>query len=232
MASEKKESQGFFDRISRDLSFLLNLLEPSRVKIKKGGGDRMKKRIVLLIGLAGLAVALMSFFPGDGWALSSRSGWGRPDMPAVGPVNYQIWQDSDGWHIRWSSAWKIRHFRGRIYSPYGEVVLIRRVDRERGDIIRRDGGSIVFSAHTKRGSDGFDFVVSGRSLVFDLTIDGHYLPQRVFVGRHAVNPSQVPFSIAQAPVHRGYSRSPRPHDRVVSMPGYRGFLEFLIFALH
>jgi len=190
----------------------------------------MKKRIILLIGLAGLALVLISFFPGEGWTLSSRTGWGKPDMLAVGPVQYQIWQDSDGWHIRWTSARKIRHFRGRIYCPEGEVVLIRRVDRERGDIIRRDGRAIVFRAHTKRGLDGFDFVVYGHSLVFDLKIDGHYRPQRVFVGAHAVNPSRVPFSISQASVHRGYSRSPRSHGSPIWIPGNHGLWGFLIPA--
>ncbi len=181
-----------------------------------------RKRVILLWGLAWVVFVTFYLFLGEGWAMPCRKAWGKPDIPPGSPVNYQIWRDRDGWHMRWTSSVKLRHFTGKIISPDGEVVLVRRVGKEQGDIIRKEGGTIVFNAHTKGGWDGFDFVVYGRRIVFDLQIDGHYLPQRVFVGGNAANPSHLPFSIYKAPAPRGYSRSSKPYLGAIWVPGHYG----------
>ena len=182
----------------------------------------MMKKGIFLIVLVWMLFAFLCLFVRGSWAMSSRKAWGKPAIPKGSPVSYQIWRDRSGWHIRWTSAIKVRHFKGKVFSPDGEVALIRKVDKERGDVIRKKGGVVVFNAYTRGGWDGFDFVVYGRQIVFDLQIGGRYLPQRVFVGANAINPSRLPFCIYKASPPRGYYRPPKPHPGAIWIPGHYG----------
>ncbi|RLA80956.1 MAG: hypothetical protein DRG36_02485 [Deltaproteobacteria bacterium] len=167
------------------------------------------RRGIIGLGLT-IVFAILLFHTGAAFSMPAGKAWGKPPFPPGSPVNYQIWHDEDGWHIRWTSAVRWRHFRGRVWSPDGEIFLVRKVAKEQDDIIRKRGNAIVFNAHTCGGWDGFDFRFSGREVVFDLKIDGRYRPERVFIGASALNPHHIPFAIRRHP--RGHHHK-RPKTR-------------------
>ncbi len=134
--------------------------------------------------------------------MAVSAGWGLPAFRAEGRpyargLRYEVWHDSKGWHLRWSGGRGTHHFRGRIWSPGGHVVLLRTVEFERGDNIRTTPKEIGFKAVCSGGMDGIDFRWRGRRLFLELLIDGTYRPQRIFIGSEGYHPEASPFVIVR-----------------------------------
>jgi len=123
---------------------------------------------------------------------------GRPAFTAGQSRGYFIWNDSDGWHVRWTTRKKRHVFSGTIRCD-GAFEHVRAVSKDRKDFIKKiNHRTIRFDAVAHGGMDGVDFKLtpSARAVTFDLIIDGHRAsPHEVRIGRHGKRPESVPFTI-------------------------------------
>lgn len=127
---------------------------------------------------------------------------GRPDFTKGEAKGYFIWNDMEGWHVRWTTEGKKHRFSGTI-SCDGKFVEYKAVSRDRGDHITKSSpGTIRFDATASGGADGVDFRMTENTtyLTFDLSMDGARVPpQMVHLGANNHRAESMPLKIWRAP---------------------------------
>jgi hypothetical protein len=167
---------------------------------------RRSFRIWALVAVASLIVtaALMAQY-GGGYTWSPQRYWeGRPDFSRGDSFGYFVWNDPDGWHLRWTVP------NGRTVSYSGTIrcngtfTNMGPTGFEPGDTFRRaTRGSAEFYATAHFGDqDGVDFRMDRDAsyVVFDLKIDGHTAkPYQIRVGAESTRPYALPVRIDRSP---------------------------------
>jgi hypothetical protein len=164
-----------------------------------------------------LAVVALAFLAGGGMAVFSqaRAGGGaaldpngRPkEFHEGAPVQYAIWHNKEGWHLRTTTARKEHHFKGHIRVEGGSFERIHSHDLEKEGKLRdwwRMGPErhmVTFDFKTDRGVDGINFHVSksAKRIHFNLHIDGKAEPERIFIGRLGQHPPRHEFDLPAHP---------------------------------
>jgi hypothetical protein len=150
--------------------------------------------------------------------ISSSAAMGIPDINTDSP-HYMVWHSGGLWHIRWQSVEKKEKFSGTIKAINGSIELDRRVNLEKKDKTKVHAPNIIqFKGKVKEQPEGFDFKWTGSKLMLDLLIDGEPHPERIYVGRRSITPSELPFYIVEGryvipfpPRHRTVHR-PMPRE--------------------
>ena len=124
----------------------------------------------------------------------------RP-KPAFAPgesSGYFVWNDDDGWHVRWTTQRGKHVFTGTV-SCDGSFNKFHPFRKEGNDYVKKvSENSIHFDTRTGEGVDGADFTLSpsSRTITFDLKMDGTAAPvDAVKIGRRKQHPPKVPFTI-------------------------------------
>lgn len=115
-------------------------------------------------------------------------------------ARYFIWHDKMGWHLRSTTAGKLRRFHGAIRLDQGRIesVISTGIDKEKTDAWRvdKDRKTLKYEFKTASRSDGFYFKVKDTTeLEFDLAIDGKKDAKAVFIGKKGQHPAEVPFTL-------------------------------------
>ena len=143
--------------------------------------------------LASLALAAAAL-----WASQGRYWEGRPELDKGEARGYFLWNDPDGWHVRWVTRGERHVFSGQVTCD-GRFLEVRAVAKERGDFIKKTSdSSIEFDARAAGDLDGFDFRLSPSTgwVAFDFKIDGRRAQiQEVKMGRGKRHPDGLPFRI-------------------------------------
>lgn len=127
---------------------------------------------------------------------------GRPDFAPGEARGYFIWNDSNGWHLRWTTKGERHLFAGTITCD-GLMLDVKAVSREKSDFVKQTSDNTIrFDAKAAGDMDGVDFRLSPstQSVSFDLRMDGQRVPPngiRIGHGRH--HPESVPFKITRNP---------------------------------
>lgn len=125
---------------------------------------------------------------------------GKPSFEAGESKGYFIWNDDEGWHVRWTTKNKKHAFSGTLTCD-GSFVRYEAVSKGKKDFIKQTGKSrIEFDAQVDGGKDGFDFQLtsSTATITFDLEIDGKAAPiDSVKMGSGKTRPAAVPFTITR-----------------------------------
>lgn len=111
---------------------------------------------------------------------------------------YFLWRDSQGWHLRTTTALRKHRFRGEIVTNGGKINDFKTFDLEgRSDWtqLTSDRGRVYFDLTTDKGLDGFDFTTDAQTISFNVTLDGRARPEVVFVGTNNDHPGSMPFSL-------------------------------------
>ncbi len=129
--------------------------------------------------------------------------WGKPDFERGDAFKVALWRDGDGWHLRWTTAGKKRHFTGWVGTPDGQFTNVDFVRKDRRDWARVNGAEkrLVFDTVTEGGIDGFDFRSNSEHFTFAIWIDGKEERDRVFIGANNRNPSRIPFILTKWESH-------------------------------
>lgn len=93
--------------------------------------------------------------------------WGKPHY-TIGEQEYYIWQDEQGWHIRWTSD-SNKKFIGQI-TANNNFINITEYDFELDDKITWDNNTIWFEGVAKDDEDGIDFNTTDKRITFDIYI--------------------------------------------------------------
>ena len=150
---------------------------------------------VLALVLAALAMASAAVAaPKEYWR-------GRPDFAAGETRGYFVWQDDEGWHVRWTTKGGAHIFSGTATCD-GEFMHFKSIGKEKNDLVRKDSNNrIKFDAKSEGAIDGFDFALSPstQKITFDLKMDGKSAPlQEVRIGGKKERPNSMPFTIDRA----------------------------------
>jgi hypothetical protein len=128
-----------------------------------------------------------------------REYWrGKPAFAPGESSGYFIWNDDEGWHVRWTIRKGVHVFTGSV-SCDGAFNKFQPFRKEGKDYIKKvSESSIRFDTKTGEGVDGVDFTLSPstRRITFDLRMDGATAPpDAVKIGRGKRNPPHIPFTI-------------------------------------
>lgn len=91
--------------------------------------------------------------------------WGKPHY-TIGEQGYYIWQDEQGWHIRWTSD-SNKKFIGQI-TANKKFMSITEYDLELEDKIESSNNTIWFEGFAKDEEDGID--ITAKRIIFDIYI--------------------------------------------------------------
>lgn len=153
--------------------------------------------VTLLLSLC-LALAAQSKYQDRYWE-------GRPDFTKGEAKGYFIWNDMEGWHVRWTTGGRTHRFSGTIGCD-GKFVDYTAVSRDRGDHITKSApGTIRFDATASGGADGVDFRLTENTtyVTFDLSVDGaRVAPHQVHLGAHNHRAESMPLKIWRVPIPR------------------------------
>jgi hypothetical protein len=127
---------------------------------------------------------------------------GRPNFHAGdGPATY-IWHDNNGWHLRTSApAGKGRKFGGSVtvvghINPHFVVTAQFKADGD--DTITMTANNVIqyqFGTFPPQMLDGFDFRVTGKTVVIRAKVNGSTAPtSQVVLGGAGANPLTNPFT--------------------------------------
>lgn len=152
-------------------------------------------RSVLMVSVLAASLALAM---GPGLAAQKEYWKGRPEFSAGEAKGYFIWQDDDGWHMRWTTHGKSVLYAGRV-TCNGDFTNFEAVKKEKGEIIKKESnGTIRFDTVTESGIDGIDFRLSPSTtrVTFDLNVDRiRASTEMVKIGAGKHHPGSVPFTI-------------------------------------
>jgi len=126
------------------------------------------------------------------------------------PARYYIWVDPQGWHLRCAAKKGfLSRFDGTIELSDGEFGRLRPIgletkNKKTADVWGVDSTrrKIEFKITTSGSFDGFDFTITKAKeahVSFDLKIGDKPYPARVFVGKDAAHPAELPFSLTVDP---------------------------------
>jgi hypothetical protein len=113
-------------------------------------------------------------------------------------ASYWIWHDSDGYHLRTTTAHDRRIFSGRIEFSGGSG-WARAYQLRANDEVKLTNEGIAFRLATERNLNGFDFRMDyGSQATLSLQLDedkGEKVLEHIFVGQNNVHPVSNPFTI-------------------------------------
>lgn len=153
----------------------------------------------LTMGLVSLSVVVVSPVGG---AQNSLDLEGQPSTLREGAMaSYWIWHDSDGYHLRITTAHDRRVFSGRIeFSARSGWAKAYQLGPD--DEVKLTNQGIAFRLPTQRNLKGFDFRMDypgQATLSLELDEDkGQKVAQHVLLGQNNVHPNTNPFTIAAA----------------------------------
>lgn len=182
-------------------------------------------RRFLTVGLVALFVFLVSPISKP---QSSSDLEGQPSTLREGAMaSYWIWHDSDGYHLRTTTAHDRRVFSGRIEFSGGSG-WAKAYQLGPDDVVKLTPQGIAFHLATQRSLNGFDFRMdypSQATLSLELDDDkGQKVVQHVFLGQNNVHPNTNPLTIA-APAPQPPTPAPTPpaSQMTPAAPGTRAF---------
>jgi hypothetical protein len=121
--------------------------------------------------------------------------FGQPTFQAGGALGYYIWQDRRGrWQIRWNGGGGKQHFAGTI-TTNGDFVEVTPVGFEGQDQFTWNTGIVSFDAFASISRDGLQFRTTGKTVTFDLQLNGMAVPALVHIGQQAVSPAVLPVTL-------------------------------------
>lgn len=125
---------------------------------------------------------------------------GQPTMLREGALaSYWIWHDSDGYHLRTTTAHDRRIFSGRIEFSGGNG-WARAYQLKPNDEVKLTNQGFAFHLATERNLNGFDFRMDyGTQATLALELDNDKGPkvlEHVFVGQNNAHPISNPFTIS------------------------------------
>jgi hypothetical protein len=153
------------------------------------------KRTFAIVLLALCAIALA--------ALDARVCKGKPNFAPGESKGYFIWQDGDGWHVRWATKGQPRTFSGAVASDAAFSSCEGTSQGEEDAVILAAPNLIRFESHSSGGVKGFDFTPGPGSLKlsFDLRMDGSPVGvDLVRLGYRGTRPPVVPFVVDPRPL--------------------------------
>ena len=156
--------------------------------------DRLQLAFWVVLMVLGMVANVFGKEPSVSYSLTAE----RPVITDDDP-HYLVWHYGNLWHIRWQSPEKKARFSGTLRAVDGSISLEERVNLERKDKVKKEDDTISFKGKVKEEPEGFDFTWSGRKLILDLYIEGDHLPTKVYIGKRAIRPTGVPFSVTGAP---------------------------------
>lgn len=148
------------------------------------------------------ALASLLFAAASLWAAQGRYWEGRPEFVGGEAKGYFVWNDAEGWHVRWTTRGERHVFSGKVTCD-GHFMDVKAVAKERSDFIKKTSdASIEFDAKAAGDLDGFNFRMSPSTqwVTFDLWMDGKRVQaSEVRMGRGKVRPEGVPFRLYRKP---------------------------------
>jgi hypothetical protein len=122
---------------------------------------------------------------------------GKPTIEPDTSVSLYIWIDVDGLHVRWTTAGKPVLFSGRLSLDRPLKDLKRVLDVGSGWVNNHGDRTVIFSATSRNGVDGFDLAVPhGQKANLDLRIDGNDPSlDQVFLGGAKTKPAEIPMVV-------------------------------------
>src|SRR2546426_4320905 len=123
------------------------------------------------LALAVVAVAWCGALLAAGKHEHEKEYWrGKPAFAPGESSGYFVWNDGDGWHVRWTTQRGKHVFTGSV-SCDGSFNKFHPFRKEGNDYIKKvSENSIHFDTKTGEGVDGADFTLSPstRTITFDL----------------------------------------------------------------
>ncbi len=165
---------------------------------------------VLLI----VAVSLSAQYGGQPYQWSPQRYWeGRPDFSRGEARGYFIWNDPDGWHVRWTTSNGERHRYTGTIRCNGTFYYVHPVGLDPTDYFSLSSrGRIQYDTRVQHAEqDGVDFRMDMKAtkVVFDLSMDGRQVPPYlVRVGATSLRPQFLPLQIDRDPANMGYWYNP------------------------
>jgi len=122
---------------------------------------------------------------------------GRPSFDNEKSGGFWIWADSQGWHLRTTSAGPQRLMNGVVTPLGGKIEDLRVVRGDPSQRVRLTDRGIEFDFATQADVDGFDWRVTSGCNRFDLVIDGNRTQGVVRLGGMGSAPDAIPFELCQ-----------------------------------
>lgn len=189
----------------------------TRIPLPPASRSRARTPLSLTAVLAVLAAALTAVLVAAPAAVAkeSKEVWkGQPEFHKGESRGYFIWNDGEGWHVRWLSKGAKHTFSGRVTTDTA-LDKFEPVSRDSKDYIKKESERLIsFDAKAKEGMDGFNFRASPstKALKFELYIDGKSAPvDEVKLGKNKTRPSSVPVVIQLGEVH-ATKDNPKHHE--------------------
>lgn len=161
----------------------------------------MKKKMIVLALIFVLAIPILCF------AKNIINPLGRPGLIPQGESYYLIWQDFNGWHIRWYSANRETEFTGEISAKNGEFLDVRAAyPYMKKQEYKIEDKKIVITGSANNPLNGLDFRGQVDSIKFNLLINNEFCAKCIFIGSRARHPKEATFNLL--PVAFGLQNSP------------------------
>jgi arylsulfatase A-like enzyme len=122
---------------------------------------------------------------------------------------------SGGWNVRWSSDGRGRRFQGQIRTQ-GLFRTVVPLFRERDKYVLESPSTLSFTDAGQTGASGLSFTVAPEDsgVEFYFLIDGHPVPDQVFLGGKQSHPRSMPFTLEGRPsVDAAFTKPPRVDGR-------------------
>jgi len=121
---------------------------------------------------------------------------GRPAYTDLKTVHYLVWQDFNGWHIRWCTDGKEYVFSGEIKTKSGQLSQVKSLyPYLKKKVYVTESQRIQFEITDNKQFNGIDFISHSQKLKFRLYINGKGSTESIYVGMQAKHPNSIPFSL-------------------------------------
>jgi len=155
----------------------------------------MSRKSLFLI----VAAAVLLAVPAVLLAIPAADFEGRPTFEAGKSFGAYIWHDDAGFHIRYNTKEKERHFHGKICTD--KILKLdgyHVADNPKNKVeISADKKCIEISLYTDKALNGFDWFADGKKMEFRLKVDedSDLKATAIFYGAKGTNPATSPFTM-------------------------------------
>ncbi len=122
---------------------------------------------------------------------------GSPKIAAHLSVEYFLWRDADGIHLRWTGDGRKHAFAGAVKAD-GYITRLVGVGMKNATGVSRKGPNVfTYAAVSDGASSGVDFhLIHSKEVSFELLIDKtRASPKSILLGSDMRHPSANPFNI-------------------------------------
>lgn len=127
---------------------------------------------------------------------SAQNPLGRPPILTQKTAAYMVWQDFEGWHIRWGAHMSTNDYKGEIKINSGTISEVKELHPFKAQkSYRSSKKKIFFDIKDDKAVNGIDFRTDATKITFNLKINGKGCLDCVFIGSSAFNPTKMPFSL-------------------------------------